>query len=121
MRIVLADLRSDEGFVNKDTVAGGYGSRFRPFSRVTGVMCAIKRRLLAMPSVQLGYVAALCAEAGHEVVWTDGPAPWEDAHPAITIACAWCPIIPDMKWTSAAVYGRRMLSSRAFAMAAKSL
>jgi len=74
VRIVLADLRSDEGFVNKDTVAGGYGSRFRPFTRVTGVMCAIKRRLLAMPSVQLGYVAALCAEAGHEVVWTDGPA-----------------------------------------------
>jgi hypothetical protein len=54
-------------------VAGGYGSRLRPFSRVTGVVCAVKGRLLAMPSVQLGYVAAPCAAAGHEIVWTDGP------------------------------------------------
>jgi radical SAM superfamily enzyme YgiQ (UPF0313 family) len=74
VRIVLADLRSSEGFVVKDTVAGGYGSRFRPFSRVTSVVCAIKQRLLAMPSVQLGYVAAICAAAGHDVVWTDGAA-----------------------------------------------
>ena len=35
MQIVLADLASADGFVSKDTVAGGYGSRLRPFSRVT--------------------------------------------------------------------------------------
>jgi len=70
MRIVLADLESADGFVGKDTVAGGYGSRLRPFSRVTRIISATKRRLHALPSVQLGYIAALCAEAGHEVVYT---------------------------------------------------
>ena len=72
MRIVLADLASADGFVSKDTVAGGYGSRLRPFSRVTRVISAMKQRLHALPSVQLGYVAALCAAAGHEVVYTEG-------------------------------------------------
>jgi radical SAM superfamily enzyme YgiQ (UPF0313 family) len=72
VRIVLADLRSNDGFVSKDTVAGGFGSRFRPFSRVTHVVHAIKRHVIAVPSVQLGYVAAICAAAGHEVRWTDG-------------------------------------------------
>ena len=37
MRVVLADLKSDRGFVNKDTVVGGYGSRLDPFSRVTRI------------------------------------------------------------------------------------
>ena len=72
MRIVLADLRSNDGWVSKDTVAGGYGSRLRPFSKVTGVACAIKERLNSVPSLQMGYVAALCAAAGHEVVWSSG-------------------------------------------------
>ena len=35
MRIVLADLKGGNGFISKDTVAGGYGSRLRPFSKVT--------------------------------------------------------------------------------------
>jgi len=72
MRIVLADIESADGFVGKDTVAGGYGSRLRPFSRVTRIISAMKRRLHALPSVQLGYIAALCAQAGHEVVYTTG-------------------------------------------------
>jgi hypothetical protein len=72
MRIVLADLASADGYVSKDTVVGGYGSRLRPFSRVTRVVCAMKRRLLELPSVQLGYVAAICAAEGHEVVYTEG-------------------------------------------------
>ena len=46
MRIVLADLASADGFVSKDTVVGGYGSRLRPFSRVTRMVCALKRQLL---------------------------------------------------------------------------
>src|SRR5437762_4739898 len=72
MRIVLADLASADGFVSKDTVAGGYGSRLRPFSRVTGIICALKRHLHELPSVQLGYVAAICAAAGHDVAFTSG-------------------------------------------------
>ena len=72
MRIVLADLTSADGFVSKDTVAGGYGSRLRPFSRVTRIVTEMKRRLHALPSVQLGYIAALCADAGHEVAYTTG-------------------------------------------------
>ena len=31
MRVVLADLKSNRGFVSKDTVVGGYGSRLDPF------------------------------------------------------------------------------------------
>ena len=57
MRIVLADLASADGFVSKDTVAGGYGSRLRPFSRVTQIISAMKRHLHALPSVQLGYIS----------------------------------------------------------------
>ena len=74
MRIVLADLASTDGFVSKDTVVGGYGSRLRPFSRVTSIICSVKRRLHDVPSVQLGYIAAICAAAGHEVTFTSGPA-----------------------------------------------
>lgn len=72
MQIVLADLRSADGFVSKDTVAGGYGSRLRPFSRVTRAVSTVKRHLLELPSVQLGYIAALCAAAGHDVIYTEG-------------------------------------------------
>ena len=95
MQSVLADLTSAEGFVSKDTVAGGYGSRLRPFSRVTRVISAVKRRLHTLPSVQLGYIAALCAAAGHQVAYTEG----EDADGDIAIVltslvdyrreCAW--------------------------------
>ncbi|HVZ22514.1 MAG TPA: radical SAM protein [Vicinamibacterales bacterium] len=74
MRIVLADLVSTDGFVSKDTVAGGYGSRLRPFTRVTRVVVAMKRRLHDVPSVQLGQAAALFAAAGHEVVVSRGEA-----------------------------------------------
>lgn len=73
MRVVLCDLRTARpGFVTKDTVAGGYGSRLVPFSRVTHVVSAIKCRLHDLPSVQLAYLAAILAEAGHEVRWTRG-------------------------------------------------
>jgi len=95
MRIVLADLASADGFVSKDTVAGGYGSRLRPFSKVTRVISVLKKHLHSLPSVQLGYIAAMCAEAGHEVVFTDGPPADGDA--AIVLSslvdyrreCAW--------------------------------
>ena len=96
MQVVLADLASADGLVSKDTVAGGYGSRLRPFSRVTRVISQVKRRLHALPSVQLGYIAALCAGAGHDVTYTEGDAA-EGADVAIVLSslvdyrreCAW--------------------------------
>jgi len=72
MRIVLADIKGGEGFVGKDTVAGGYGSRLRPFSKVTRVVARLKRGFHDLPSVQLAYAAALAAKGGHEVTASDG-------------------------------------------------
>ena len=73
MRVVLADLKSADGFVSKDTVAGGYGSRLRPVSRVADVICRVKKRLISPPSVQMGYLAAIAADRGYEVQFTTGP------------------------------------------------
>jgi anaerobic magnesium-protoporphyrin IX monomethyl ester cyclase len=72
MRVVLADLKSDRGFVSKDTVVGGYGSRLDPFTRVTSVISYLKKQFHDVPSVHMAYTAAILARAGHEVVWTRG-------------------------------------------------
>lgn len=72
MRIVLADIRGGEDVISKDTVVGGYGSRLRPFSRVTRVVARMKGALHDLPSVHLAYAAALAANAGHEVVGSSG-------------------------------------------------
>ena len=72
MRVLLADLKSDRGFVSKDTVVGGYGSRLDPFSRVTAVISHVKQQFHDVPSVHMAYVAAILARAGHEVAWTRG-------------------------------------------------
>ncbi len=72
MRVVLADLKSDRGFVSKDTVVGGYGSRLDPFSRVTAVISYVKKQFHDVPSVHMAYIAAIFARAGHEVKWTRG-------------------------------------------------
>lgn len=73
MRVVLADIKSDRGFVNKDTAVGGYGQRMTAFCGVTRVASWLRNRLQDAPSVQLAYLAALAARAGHEVVFTRGP------------------------------------------------
>src|SRR5437870_379364 len=70
MRVVLADLQSNRGFVSKDTVVGGYGSRLNPFSRVTSIMAHLKKRYHDVPSVHMAYIAAILDRAGHEVRWT---------------------------------------------------
>jgi len=75
MRVVLADLKSDRGFVSKDTVVGGYGSRMEAFSRVTWWYLWVKKQFHDVPSVHMAYNAALLARAGHEVVWTRGELP----------------------------------------------
>src|SRR5262245_17732796 len=72
MRVVLADLKSNRGFVSKDTVVGGYGSRLDPFTRVTAVMAYVKKQFHDVPSVHMAYIAAILARAGHEVKWTRG-------------------------------------------------
>src|ERR1700724_3192039 len=75
MRVVLADLKSGRGFVSKDTVVGGYGSRLDPFSRVTSIISYVKKQFHDVPSVHMAYVAAIFARAGHEVRWTRGELP----------------------------------------------
>jgi radical SAM superfamily enzyme YgiQ (UPF0313 family) len=72
MRVVLADLESNRGFVSKDTVVGGYGSRLVPFSRVTSVIASLKKKFHDVPSVHMAYIAAILARAGHDVLWTRG-------------------------------------------------
>jgi radical SAM superfamily enzyme YgiQ (UPF0313 family) len=72
MQIVLADLKGGDGFISKDTVAGGYGSRLRPFSRVTAVIARMKRGFHDLPSVHLAYTAAIAAGAGHGVTYSTG-------------------------------------------------
>src|SRR5437764_9662171 len=72
MKVVLADLKSERGFVSKDTVVGGYGSRLDPFSRVTTVMAYLKKKFHDVPSVHMAYIAAILARAGHDVAWTRG-------------------------------------------------
>src|SRR5213594_3717882 len=72
MRVLLADLASTRGFVSKDTVVGGYGSRLDPFSRVTSVIAYLKKQFHDLPSVHMAYIAAILARAGHDVRWTRG-------------------------------------------------
>src|SRR5690242_3923318 len=72
MRVALADLKGGDGFLSKDTVVGGYGSRLKPFSKVTRVVARMKRTFHDLPSVHLAYAAALATRAGHEVVASSG-------------------------------------------------
>ena len=55
------------GFVNKDTVVGGYGSRFRGFSWTTSWIERARRFFQNVPSIHAGYLAAIFERAGHEV------------------------------------------------------
>ena len=75
MRVVLADLKGVDGFVHKDTVVGGYGARLRPLSRVTALAAALRQRLSDVPSITMGYLAAIFDEAGHDVAFTRGAVP----------------------------------------------
>src|ERR1041384_7013925 len=70
--IVLADLKARGEFVNKDTVAGGYGSNFRADSVMTRLAKNIRSVFQNLPSIQLGYVASILSRAGHKVVYTRG-------------------------------------------------
>jgi anaerobic magnesium-protoporphyrin IX monomethyl ester cyclase len=73
--IILADVRGKHGFVNKDTVAGGYGSRFEGHSVTTRFAKNFRRVFQNVPSIHIGYLAAIFAEAGHQVVVTHDDEP----------------------------------------------
>ena len=68
--IVIADLQGRRGSVSKDTVAGGYGSRFRGDSVTTRFAKNVRRIFFSLPSIHTAYLAAIFAEAGHKVVVT---------------------------------------------------
>lgn len=76
-RVILADLKGRRGYVNKDTVAGGYGSRFIGHSVTTRLEKNFRRVLQNLPSIQMGYLAAIFAAAGHEVIVTRDDNPVE--------------------------------------------
>src|SRR5436190_9428619 len=67
MRVVIADLRGRSGFVNKDTVVGGYGSRFRGFSWTARWIERVRRLYQNVPSIHAGYLAAIFENAWHDV------------------------------------------------------
>jgi radical SAM superfamily enzyme YgiQ (UPF0313 family) len=67
MRVVIADLKGQSGFVNKDTIVGGYGSRFRGFSWTTRWVERARRLFQNVPSIHAGYLAAIFERAGCEV------------------------------------------------------
>src|SRR5947209_20150650 len=67
-RIILADLNGRGGYVNKDTVAGGYGSRFQGHSFTTRFEKNLRRVLQNLPSIQIGYLSSIFADAGHKVL-----------------------------------------------------
>ena len=73
--IVLADLRGRGGFVNKDTVAGGYGSRFTGDSFTTRLGVHVRKVFQNVPSIHVGYLAAIFAAAGHKVIHTQDDRP----------------------------------------------
>jgi radical SAM superfamily enzyme YgiQ (UPF0313 family) len=73
MKVVLADVRSERGYVNKDTAVGGYGQRMTGFNFVTRAGVALRRAINDPPSVSLAYLAALLDRHGHEVAFTRGP------------------------------------------------
>ena len=73
--VVLADLRAKGGSVSKDTVAGGYGSRFRGDSVTTRFAKNVRRVFLNLPSIHVGYLAAIFSQAGHKVVVTSDHKP----------------------------------------------
>ena len=67
MRVVIAVLHGRGGFVNKDTVVGGYGSRFRGFSFTTRWMERVRKLFQNIQSIHAGYLATIFENAGHDV------------------------------------------------------
>ena len=79
MRVLLVDLPARDGHVSKDTVVGGYGSRLVGFTRATKIIADLKERFHSVPSVQMAYLAGVLSQYGHEVIWSKGELPEDDA------------------------------------------
>lgn len=62
--MVIADLNGREGFVNKETLVGRYGSRFRGFSWTTRWIERARGLFQNVPSIHAGYLAAIFEGAG---------------------------------------------------------
>jgi radical SAM superfamily enzyme YgiQ (UPF0313 family) len=75
--VVIADLKAKGGFVNKDTIAGGYGSRFYGDSFATSFAVNMRRIFQNVPSITVGYLASIFAQAGHKIVVTHDDKPVE--------------------------------------------
>src|SRR6476620_6543456 len=96
--IVLADLKAKRGFVNKDTVAGGYGSRFRADSVMTRVALNARRIFQNLPSIQIGYLAAILSQAGYRVIYSRGEQVEDDLARGLTSVvdykheCSWAEV-----------------------------
>jgi anaerobic magnesium-protoporphyrin IX monomethyl ester cyclase len=74
--VVLADLRGRRGCVNKDTVVGGYGSRFIADSVWTRIAKNLRSVfLINLPSIHIGYLAAIFSAAVHKVFVTHDDKP----------------------------------------------
>ena len=73
MRVVIADLVSPRGFVNKDTIVGGFGSRFQGSTWTTRWIERARKAYQNVPSVHAAYLASIFASAGHDVAFTQGP------------------------------------------------
>ncbi|HEY3025480.1 MAG TPA: radical SAM protein [Pyrinomonadaceae bacterium] len=73
--VVIADLSAKSGSVSKDTVAGGYGSRFSGDSVATRFAKNLRRVFLNLPSIHTGYLAAIFARAGHQIIVTRDDSP----------------------------------------------
>src|SRR4051812_48343820 len=99
MRVLLVDLPATDGIVSKDTVVGGYGSRLLPFTKVTAVIGALKRRLHDVPSVQLAYIGGVLSQYGHEVIWSRGEMPRADV--AIVLSSL-VDYVHETQWADAA-------------------
>src|SRR5689334_5200000 len=67
MRVVIADLKGRGGFVNKDTVVGGDGSRFVGNTWTSRWIERVRRLFQNVPSIHCGYRAASFERAGHDV------------------------------------------------------
>ncbi len=77
-RIVLADIKGRDGYVNKDTIVGGFGARFRAISTGTLILKTIRQFYQSVPSITMATLASIFREAGHEVIHTDEYVPEGD-------------------------------------------
>src|SRR5262245_49042444 len=78
MRVVIADLAGTRGFVNKDTIVGGFGARFQGFTWTTRLIERMRKVYQNVPSVHAAYLAAIFNKQGHDVIFSQQATPDAD-------------------------------------------